>query len=416
MTRLGWSVFLLALLFVASQITPRALAQGAWTEAAPNPIGHYGGFMDSDGTYGYEGGGYAFSTGDNVSQFLRFDPAANSWTPLADVPDLNNGEASAVYAPNVNKIFVFGGEEIEFAIVVDTTRIYDIATNRWSNGASMPDIRAFMASGYYNGKIYLVGGYNSGLVDPSFGQVWEYDTVNDSWNTSRASMPATLGGPGFGIINGHMYIAGGRDLNNTNLSTLYDYDIAANTWSTKASLPSGTNVPGSAVIGGKLWIFVGGNPFLGSMAFPKGDSVFGPDTTNILQIYDPATNSWTSGPSMNEVRSFPASCHVGETAVAVGGYNGSDSVASVEVNVNGGAGITLTADIIRYHGNRYVALNWAPSNGGSMNIVRNGKVVATTGDDGNAKDKIGNHTGNITYQVCETDTGTCSNEVTVRVR
>ena len=71
----------------------------------------------------------------------------------------------------------------------------------------MPDVRAFMASGYFNGKIYLVGGYNTGNVDPSFGQVWEYDPVLNTWNTSRMSMPATLGGPGFGIINGHMYVS-----------------------------------------------------------------------------------------------------------------------------------------------------------------------------------------------------------------
>jgi N-acetylneuraminic acid mutarotase len=178
------------------------------------------------------------------------------------VPDLTNAEASGVYAPNVNKLFVFGGDDPTTGIVVNTTRIYDIATNTWSTGAPMPDIRAFMGSGYHNGKIYLVGGYTTGNVDPSFGQVWEYDPVLNTWNTSRASMPATLGGPGFDIINGHIYIAGGRNLANTNLNTLYDYDIAADTWTPRANLPSGVNVLGSAVIGGKLWIFGGGNPFI----------------------------------------------------------------------------------------------------------------------------------------------------------
>ena len=28
----------------------------------------------------------------------------------------------------------------------------------------MPDVRAFMGSGYFNGKIYLVGGYTTGNV------------------------------------------------------------------------------------------------------------------------------------------------------------------------------------------------------------------------------------------------------------
>ena len=34
---------------------------GPWTQAAPVAIDHYGGFMDSDGTVAYEGGGYSFS-------------------------------------------------------------------------------------------------------------------------------------------------------------------------------------------------------------------------------------------------------------------------------------------------------------------------------------------------------------------
>jgi N-acetylneuraminic acid mutarotase len=242
--------------------------------------------MDSDGgTFAYEGGGYSFSVGDNTNEFGKFDPVTNTWTSLAPVPDIINAEASAVYAPNVNKLFVFGGDSPNSGEVVNTTRIYDIASNTWSTGTPMPDVRAFMASGYFNGKIYLVGGYNTGNVDPSFGQVWEYDPLTDSFNTSRTSMPATLGGPGFGIINGHLYVAGGRDINNTNLNTLYDYDIAGDAWTQRANLPSGINVPGSAVIGGKLWVFGGGNPFTGLSALPKaGDSIKRPDTTNTMQV------------------------------------------------------------------------------------------------------------------------------------
>ena len=228
--------------------------------------------------------------------------------------------------------------------VVNTTRIYDIATDTWTSGAPMPDVRAFMGSGYFNGKIYLVGGYSTGNVDPSFGQVWEYDPVANTFDTSRASMPATLGGPGFGIINGHIYIAGGRDLDNTNLNTLYDYDIAANTWTQRANLPTGMNVPGSAVIGGQLWVFGGGNPFLGSGTSPKSSkkAVLAPDTSNILQIYDPVTDTWTSGPNLNHLRAFPAGTHVGDTAVAVGGYDGAGTTALVEINGTTGGTPTPT--------------------------------------------------------------------------
>src|SRR6478672_12367974 len=231
MTRLCRGVSLLALLSLASPVIPHAQGKqkgdapscdpGSWTEAAPVAIDHFGGFMDSDGTYGYEGGVYAFSTGDNILQFGRFDPVANTWTPLAPVPDLNNGEASGVYAPNVNKLFVFGGENVPTATVVNTTRIYDIATNTWSTGAPMPDVRAFMGSGYFNGKIYLVGGYSTGGYVPAFLQTWEYDPVANTF-AIKTSIPAStgFGGAGSGVVNGHLYVAGGRDASNTVIATM----------------------------------------------------------------------------------------------------------------------------------------------------------------------------------------------------
>jgi N-acetylneuraminic acid mutarotase len=323
--------------------TPTCGTPGPWTQAVPVVVDHYGGFMDSNGTVAWEGGGFSFSQIGNIDQFRRFDPVANTWTALAAVPDLFNAGASGVYAPNVNKLFVFGGENIGSATVVNTTRIYDIATNTWGTGAPMPDVRWLMGSGYFNGKIYLVGGYSTNNPDPSFGQVWEYDPVLNTWNTSRMSMPATLGGPGFGIINGHMYTAGGRNLVHDFLNTLYDYDIAANTWTARANMPLGVNLPGSAVIAGKLWVFGGGNPFSGPGTMPTAGNkggvgarlkrLFNPDTTTALQVYDRGTNTWSIGPSLNQQRSFLAGRDVGNTAVAVGGYTGSSSTTSVEVNV-----------------------------------------------------------------------------------
>ena len=52
----------------------------------------------------------------------------------------------------MNKLFVFGGDDPTTGTVVNTTRIYDIATNTWSSGTAMPDVRAFMASGYFTGR------------------------------------------------------------------------------------------------------------------------------------------------------------------------------------------------------------------------------------------------------------------------
>jgi hypothetical protein len=82
----------------------------------------------------------------------------------------------------------------------------------------------------------------------------------------------------------------------------------------------------------------------------------------------------------------------------------------------GGGGITLTAKVRVVHGDRRVALSWTPADGGDVNILRDGAVIRTTADDGRASDRLGSGPREVhTYQVCETDTGTCSNEVKVKV-
>lgn len=79
----------------------------------------------------------------------------------------------------------------------------------------------------------------------------------------------------------------------------------------------------------------------------------------------------------------------------------------------GGGNITLTATHRSKGSRTQVVLNWTPADGGTINILRDGVVVQTTPDDGNTKDKLRTATGTFTYQVCETDSADCSNEVVV---
>jgi len=88
----------------------------------------------------------------------------------------------------------------------------------------------------------------------------------------------------------------------------------------------------------------------------------------------------------------------------------------IRADAGGGGGITLGAKIRRQQGNRYVVLSWAPADGGQVNVLRNGSVLRSTADDGAAQLNIHQHVGTDTYQVCETDTGACSNIVTVTTR
>ena len=134
------------------------------------------------------------------------------------------------------------------------------------------------------------------------------------------------------MINGHLYVAGGRDNSSPNRTTVYDYNISTNTWTTVAPLLSGVNVPGSAVLGGELVVFGGGFPF-SDPGYPSAAPGQVPFTTNVTQIYDPTTNAWTTGPSLNTARSFVGGASVGNYLVAVGGFDGATSLSSVEVSL-----------------------------------------------------------------------------------
>ena len=76
-----------------------------------------------------------------------------------------------------------------------------------------------------------------------------------------ASLPAPLKAPGFGILNGHIYIMGGGDDTLPTRNGTYDYDIAADTWTSRAALPLPVYDPASAVLNGKVWLSGGGDPF-----------------------------------------------------------------------------------------------------------------------------------------------------------
>jgi len=77
--------------------------------------------------------------------------------------------------------------------------------------------------------------------------------------------------------------------------------------------------------------------------------------------------------------------------------------------------ITLQARVKGQGTNHNVQLKWSPADGGRVSLIRNGSAIGNTTDDGRVTDKLGTQTGSFTYKICETDSGDCSNEVTVTI-
>ena len=212
------------------------------------PTDLYGAAGASNGTFFYAAGGYSFSSGMTLAVVNRFDPVANTWAPMMNMPQAAIMGCAAYY-PTTNKIYVFGGEDAVSGTNYNITRIYDIASNTWTTGANMPDVRSFSACGYVpaTGRIYVISGYNTGQVTSAQPNTWSYDPVANTWTdlTATIPFPHPAGGFGFGVINNKLYIAGGRDAANLVIDLTWEFDPVAGTYTAKTPETGfQNNVPG----------------------------------------------------------------------------------------------------------------------------------------------------------------------------
>ena len=302
----------------------------SWTLAANYPLVIESPAVTSDGTYAYSAGGFA---GGATNAVYRYDPAANAWVPLATMPT-GAYDAGIAYAANTNKIYVFGGVDPGGNVLV-TTQIYDIVSNTWTMGASLPDPagRYFPSAVYYgaNGKIYVMGGFD-GATFSEQSQTWEYDPVANTWNTTRANIPVAMAGAGYSIVGQFIYLAGhwNGGLGSTDH---YRYDIVNDAWVSVAPVPVAMYRPASGAVGMQTYLVGGGNPFF-SGSNPearKQASMRAPATSyTSTYIYDTTSDSWTTGPNTNVAHSFTGGAAIGARLLVVGGYNGTGDTNTVE--------------------------------------------------------------------------------------
>ena len=184
------------------------------------------------------------------------------------------------------KIYVIGGYP-PGRIPVDTVQVYDVATERWAFGPPIPVAMHHVMAAGVGGKLYAVGGEfeGAGTGRPSvyMDTVYELDPELGTW-MQRASMPTARSAGGAAVIDGRIYVAGGRPPRGHDFAV---YDPAADAWTVLPDLPTDRNHLAAVAIGGK--VYVAGGRFGGG---------FDSEKTPALEIYDPATGAWSTGASM----------------------------------------------------------------------------------------------------------------------
>ena len=90
------------------------------------------------------------------------------------------------------------------------------------------------------------------------------------------------------------------------------------------------------------------------------------------------------------------------------------STSQVVTVSSGGDGFSLTVTAYKIRGDKYADLSWSGATSTDVDIYRNSVKFITTENDGAYTDgPLGKGGGSATYQVCEVDTSTCSNSVSV---
>jgi N-acetylneuraminic acid mutarotase len=182
-----------------------------------------------------------------------------------------------------------------------------VAGTGWAIRTPMPTARDNFASAVVNGIIYIIGGntgggFGEGLV---LATVEAYDPATDTW-TSKANMPAPRFGERAAVIDGKIYVVNGQDCSCTpsgQTSTMFIYDPSTNTWTSGPDVPSPGNGGEADAIDGKLYVLSGHN---------GGDQ-------NTFYRYDPAAGSWSQLPGSPRVHVYGASGVIDGKFYVVGG-------------------------------------------------------------------------------------------------
>jgi len=250
-------------------------------------------------------------------QFSIGGAAENEWTAKKPMPTAREGLGVAV----VNgKIYSIGGLNNDTNLTVNEE--YDPIMDTWKTKEPMPTARSGFAIAAFQSKIYVIGG-TTGTSDASgfTGKNEVYDPATDTWET-KAAMPTPRADLCASVVNGSIYLIGGKEYWEGSLNHELDvtevYDPATDTWTTAASMPIPVFGYASAVVDGKIYVMGGTRQFL--------ESWTNLETVGSNKVYDVQNDTWSVGTDLSTVRSYAAAAATsGVTApkriYVVGGFN-----------------------------------------------------------------------------------------------
>ncbi len=182
-------------------------------------------------------------------------------TPL----DWGGGNANACAVGGL--VYVTGGLTGDTdAPVSAATRIYDPATDTWSAGADMPEPRQSHAQVCSADRVFVIGGYGdydetTGFAYPQ-DNLWVYNPSSDSWDSTVAQHPGPRARHNAELIDANTILVAGGYFDGFLSKTTHTYSISGDAWTeTTGKLPWERLYAGSGVLPTGRMCLVGGSSF-----------------------------------------------------------------------------------------------------------------------------------------------------------
>jgi N-acetylneuraminic acid mutarotase len=309
---------------VRSGSTASAFTAVNWTTAAAQPyvVSEAQGKVVNGKLYSFGGFDYTKTTFTPTSRSYVYDPVANKWTSIANLPYTPNGIGAdgKTYGGVTHAGITTDGTDIYFAggytsnttgngQIFGTNQVwkYNVASNTYTK---LPNLPVAISAGqleYLSGRLHHIAGTNtSRTMDLGTHYVLDLGNLAAGWKT-LTDLPNPRQHAGSAVFEGKIYYIGGQHAHDGKLTTQKDvhrYDPATNVWTKVADLPApGTygrgHISSSAVVQGNRILVLGGETMHGTK-------------TNMVSAYTPATNTWQN------LTPLPADRHSGVAGVLYG--------------------------------------------------------------------------------------------------
>ena len=322
--------------------TPTATAAGcSWSAGPDMPVTlvRAVGVYFTDGNFYTMGGRTADTAGSDFQHVLRYSPATNTWTQMGvTLPDnqMNNMACGVLSLGGTPEIYCVGGSAAGQTTATARVFYYNPVSDsvvtlgsgdNWpgdAGGATLPG--GFAVT---NNKLYILGGFNINVA--STNQIWQFDptaAVGAKW-LQRVNTPEGIMYAPTAAIGGIIYVGGASDYVGglvVDTTNSFKFDPVANTIGSIAAIPRATGETRGLTFNGNMYVMGGGRA--------------APNPSNQVNVYNPGTNSWSTGtPFTTPRRNFPTDTNGTNKIWLAGGYasDGVTPLSSMEIFMCQGA-------------------------------------------------------------------------------